>query len=124
MEKKVLFVDDEQDILNALRRVFHACGYAPRFTMDGGEALNMAEQEEIPVVFTDLRMPIMDGIELCRRMKALRPQTRVYAVSAYVSAYTADQLREAGFDGWFKKPFDATKLLDVCGEAFAPPDQA
>ena len=70
------------------------------------------------VFFLDLRMPTMDGMELCRRIKQLRPSAHVFALSAYVGAYSEEELCDAGFNACFSKPFKLDELLEVCTRAF------
>ena len=118
MERRILFVDDEELILKVLDRMFSAYGYSPRCSKDGNEALEIIAREDVRVFFLDLRMPSMDGMELCRRIKKLRPASCVYALSAFVDAFTPEQFGEAGFEGRFRKPFKIDMLLDTCREAF------
>ena len=118
MDKVVLCVDDEAPILTMYEQLFKSCGYSPRCSIDGEEALRILEQEHIRVVFTDLRMPKMDGMTLCRRVKDIAPDAQVFAVSAYVDANSEDQFREAGFTASFGKPFNMKELLAACAKAF------
>ena len=118
MDKKVLCVDDEEDVLIMLEELFRSEGYAIRSTTDGEKALKIMEQERIPVLFTDLRMPKMDGMELCKRVKQLDFPTRVFAISAYVDFYNIEQMVEAGFESHFPKPFNMDAVLSECRRAF------
>ena len=126
MPHKVLFVDDEKNLLEALQRVFKCYGFVPYYTTSGKQALEIMEQEHIRVFFIDLRMPEIDGVELCRRIKEIDSGAYVYAVSAYINAFKDGELTEVGFNGCFKKPFDFTQLIAACKEAFkelGQPDQ-
>ena len=118
MEKKILFVDDEKDILEMLECLFLAEGYLPRCTISGNEGLEILKKENVHVAFVDLRMPEMNGIELCRQIKQQDPSAYVYALSAYVGAITPEQYDEAGFTGYFRKPFDANEIVDAARDAF------
>ena len=115
---KVLIVDDEPSMLRMLNSLFSSFGYTPYSASSGDEALELLKTHAIRVVWTDLRMPQMDGMTLCRKAKAIDANTRVYALSAFVSAFTPDQFKEAGFDGYFEKPFELEKLIETCTEAF------
>ena len=68
MEKRVLFVDDEQSVLTVLATLFKLDGYVPRCTLDPEEAQEIVRSERVRVCFLDLRMPAMNGMELCRRI--------------------------------------------------------
>lgn len=124
MDKKILIVDDEKPILEALRRMFSVSGYSPYYALNGKEALAVLENEDICVCFVDLRMPGMDGAELCRRIKQLKKDSRVYALSAYTDAYEEKEFREMGFDGWFKKPFKYEELIRCCCGVFDEMEKA
>ena len=119
LEKKILFVDDDQSILGMLNAVFHARGYSPYCTTNGHEALKIMAEEHIRVVFTDLQMPVLDGMTLCRRALEQDPQAQVFGVSGYTETYSDDQYAEAGFAGQFPKPYNALDLMAACDEALA-----
>jgi len=118
MDKKIMCVDDEEDILIMLEELFKTEGYKAQGTTDCDEALKLIESERIPVVFTDLRMPVMDGMELCKRVKKFGFPTRVFAISAYVDFYSLEQMVEAGFESHFPKPFNMEAVLAECRRAF------
>ena len=118
MEKKILFVDDEKGILAILDCLFRGKGYSPRCTTSGTEALEILKRDDIKVVYTDLRMPEMDGTELCRRVRQLQPGAQVYALSAFVGSHSPEQFEAMGFAGVFTKPFNVPRLLDSCRAAF------
>lgn len=115
----ILFVDDEEAILKILASLFRGSGFTPRCATSGKDALALLEEEHIHVCFVDLRMPEMDGMELCRRIKGRDPAACVYAVSAFVDHFTAEQFQEAGFAGTFHKPFDIELLLATARDALA-----
>lgn len=118
MHKKVLFVDDEKIILDVLAALFKSHGYAAHCTTNGNQALEIIKFEGIPVCFVDLRMPTIDGIALCRQIKHMDPSVRVFALSAFVDSYGPEKLREAGFDGHFRKPFKIQELLNAAEKCF------
>jgi len=118
MEKRVLIVDDEPSMLKMLNSLFSSFGYTPYSASSGDEALELLKKHAIRVVWTDLRMPLMDGMTLCRKVKAIDKSAHVYALSAYIGAFTPEQFKEAGFDGYFEKPFELERLIETCNEAF------
>lgn len=118
MEKKIMCIDDEEDILVMLEELFRTEGYHAQSTTDCERALEIIERERIPLVFTDLRMPVIDGMEVCRRVKRLDFPTRVFAISAYVDFYNIEQMVEAGFESHFPKPFNMEAVLAECRRAF------
>jgi len=118
MEKKALLVDDEAPVLRVMEQLFKNHGFVPYSAISGLDALGLMTQHGFQVVFTDLRMPNMDGMHLCRLIKQFAPRTFVYAVSAFTDAFSPGEFRAAGFDGRFRKPFDNDLLIDACHMAF------
>ena len=117
-EKKILIVDDEKAILNLLKQAFSRAGFEVTPAESAEEALNVLEQEEIYVIFLDLNLPKMNGIELCRRIKKDKPMAIVFAVTGYASLFELVDCREAGFEDYFKKPADIKTLVKVANDAF------
>jgi len=118
MDKKILFVDDEPPILRILSRLAKAQGYSPFTTSDGIEAVDWVQREKIRVCFTDLRMPEIDGFQLCAMIKKVDPGAFVFALSAYVGSREPEEFEAAGFDGYFTKPFNLEEIFDACQQAF------
>lgn len=118
MDTVVLFVDDEKAILGVLETLFRAAGFTTRATTDTAEALRIVREEGVRVCFTDLRMPVMNGMMLCREIKKIAPDAFVFALSAFTEAHKPAQYREAGFEAWFPKPFKTDVLLGACNAAF------
>ncbi|MEI6515145.1 MAG: response regulator [bacterium] len=118
MEKKILFVDDEKSILKILEALFRAGGYVPRCILDAEEALVVLKDENIKVCFVDIHMPIMNGMELCRRIKEVQPDAHVYALSAFPGVMNDAQYKNFGFNGYLRKPFNIDQLMDVGRTAF------
>lgn len=118
MEKKILLVDDDKTILSVLEQVLKIEGFTPFVSSDGVEALELMLLEKIKVCFLDLRMPAMDGVELCRQIRESDPEARVYALSGFVDAYDEGELREVGFSDYFHKPFNIDEILTACQDSF------
>ena len=118
MDKKILIVDDEKPILKVLASLFKNQGYSPHCTMNGAEAIEIVGVEGVRVCFLDLRMPVMDGMQVCRVIKNLDPGAYVFALSAFAGSYTNDEFHDVGFNGYFNKPFKPQDLLSACADAF------
>ncbi len=117
-ENKILVVDDEKAIVTLLKQAFTRAGFAVAAAGSGEEALKMLEMEEIFVMFLDLNLPGMNGIELCRKIKKDKPMAVVFAVTGYASLFELVDCREAGFEDYFKKPADIKILVKVANDAF------
>ena len=118
MKKKIMAVDDEAIILKLMEQILSREGYEVTTTTNGHEALKILEKEEIRVFFLDLKMPDMDGIELCKKIKEIMPVACIYAVTGYVSDFHIEWCREAGFDDYFVKPFTVETIVNAAAEAF------
>ena len=118
--KRVLFVDDEQKVLDGLKRMLYPIRNEWRmaFVNSGREALELLDHSDYDVLVTDLRMPEMSGHELLARVASLHPQ-----VVRMVLSGTADQeiaLRSATLaHQYLVKPCDATTLRATVGRAFS-----
>lgn len=117
-DKKILVVDDETSIVNLLKQVFSRAGYDVRSAMNGEDALALLQNEKIHVMFFDLNLPTMNGIELCRKIKKSMPMSIVYAITGYASLFELSDCREAGFEDYFKKPVNIKILIKAADDAF------
>ncbi|GAB6905376.1 Response regulator with CheY-like receiver, AAA-type ATPase, and DNA-binding domains [Desulfosarcina cetonica] len=118
MNNTILFVDDEENILKLLEKAFTKVGYAVKTARSGEKALEILQNEDIHVMFFDLNMTGMSGLELCRQVKQARPMDMVFALTGYASLFELSECREVGFDDYFKKPVDLKLLRRVAKDAF------
>jgi signal transduction histidine kinase/CheY-like chemotaxis protein len=110
---RVLVVEDVDDARDTARAMFEHLGANVLVAADGQDALNVLDNEEVDIIFCDLRMPNMDGYEFIRalRHRRDRPQPPVVAVSGQASSGDHRRTHAAGFDGHIDKPFVDTDLL-------------
>jgi two-component system cell cycle response regulator len=101
----VLVVDDDQLVLAHLRTVVEADGYQVLTALGGAEALEKLDRFPISIVVTDLNMPAMDGLDLCRRIRARPSQAYIYIFLLTVRGDEKDVLAgfEAGADDYLSK---------------------
>jgi len=102
--RKVLVVDDDPVVGKSFNRVLSNKGYIVVTAHDGPEALKRLAESEYDVVFTDIRMPGMDGIEVAERVKAKRPWTPVVIVTGYGSEDNEARAKAAGVAEFLHKP--------------------
>jgi CheY-like chemotaxis protein len=84
---------------------------------DGQEALDMVAQHGVQLVFMDLKLPGLNGLELCRRIKHFNPLAIIYAMTGYPSTFELADCREAGFDDYFRKPVKLQLLFKAAEQA-------
>jgi two-component system, OmpR family, KDP operon response regulator KdpE len=108
--RRILVVDDEPQITRVLRTSLSSQGYDIRAANDGEMALEIMKDWTPDLVITDLSMPNMDGVQLCRR---LRPATRIpiIVLSVRGEERTKVQALDAGADDYVTKPFGIEELL-------------
>lgn len=116
--KKILVVDDEEAVLRMFRVSFERAGYEVVTAASGEDAVKILDEENIFVVFSDLNLTGMDGLELCRDIKKKIPMAIVYAITGYASLFELADCREAGFDDYFKKPVRLNVLMKAAEDAF------
>jgi two-component system KDP operon response regulator KdpE len=106
----ILVVDDEPQITRVLKTTLSSHGYGTRTAGDGDEALQVMKDWSPDLVITDLRMPNMDGLELCRRVreKSLIP---IIVLSVKGEERTKVEALDAGADDYVTKPFNVNELL-------------
>ncbi len=114
---RILAVDDERAILDSFRKVLVLGGYSIDTVENGAEALGLIRQRDYDFVFTDLKMPGMDGVEVTRAVKHLRPDIDVIVITGYATIDTAVATVKVGAMDYVEKPFTEDELLNFVREA-------
>src|SRR5437763_1386775 len=109
-KQRILVVDDEPQITRVLRRGLMTHGYDVRAAADGRSALQMLGEWPPDLVVTDLSMPNMDGIELCRKLRSFS-QLPIIVLSVRGEERTKVEALDAGADDYVTKPFGIEELL-------------
>ena len=106
----ILVVDDEPQITRVLKTTLSSQGYGVRSASDGEDALRQLKGWSPDLIITDLRMPNVDGLELCRRV---RTQSRLPIIVLSVKGEEAIKVEalDAGADDYITKPFSTNELL-------------
>jgi two-component system KDP operon response regulator KdpE len=108
--RRILVVDDESQITRVLRTSLSSQGYDLRVANDGETALEIMKDWTPDLVITDLSMPNMDGLELCRRLRAVT-KIPIIVLSVRGEERTKVQALDAGADDYITKPFGIEELL-------------
>ncbi|MBI5076667.1 MAG: NAD(P)H-dependent oxidoreductase subunit E [Nitrospirae bacterium] len=116
-EPRILVVDDEIVVIKSAERVLKSEGYQIEGALGGREAILKMEQGNYDLVFTDLKMPEVDGITLIRWVKKSRPNTGIVIITGYPSQDTMKEALELGIIDYVPKPFTPSVLLDVTKRA-------
>jgi len=122
--RKVLVVDDDPVIGKSFDRVLTRKGYLVVSAENGQEALNKIAKEDYDAVFTDIKMPGMDGLEVAERVRAKRPWTPVVIITGYGTAENQARAEAAGVRGFLRKPLSPEMIersLDAAVATALPP---
>ena len=117
-EKKLLLVDDDESYLNIVKKILTKMEYAAEVAASSKEALKILEKEKYSLIITDLDMPDIDGVELCKQIKENDSKSIVYALSGYITDYDTEDLEKSGFDGYLSKPAKIEVLKQAIEGAF------
>ena len=113
MMAKILLVEDNDMNRDMLSQRLERKGYQVLVAVDGAQAVSMAESEAPALILMDMSLPVLDGWEATRRIKAA-PQTKlipVIALTAHAMAGDEQKAREAGCDDYDTKPIELPRLL-------------
>ena len=114
----VLFVDDEPEILTALKRRFRRESFTLHTASSAKEALEQLREKQIHVIVSDARMPKMSGIELLEEVRRLYPDIVRMMFSGYIEADgLLEAINRAGVFRFIAKPWDEEQLRDQILEA-------
>ncbi|KKC35876.1 chemotaxis protein CheY [Devosia epidermidihirudinis] len=112
---RVLTVDDSRTILAMLHHTLSNAGFEVLQAEDGQQGLDVLRNEAVDVVITDINMPVMDGIEFIKQVRAtgLHQSLPILILTTETSQDKREQGKAAGGTGWIVKPFDPEKLISV-----------
>lgn len=118
MEKKILLVDDERDLLEIVKMRLEASGYKVLTALDGQEGFDMAKREKPDLVILDLMLPKIDGYKVCRMLKFDEKYKKIPIILFTARAQEADKKlgEEVGADAYITKPFEPEVLLEKIKE--------
>jgi len=107
---RILCVDDEEIILDSFRKILVIDGYSVDTVQTGQEALGLIQTHHYDFVFTDLRMPAMDGLEVVKSVKHMRPDIDVVIITGFATVETAVECMKFGAMDYVQKPFTEEEL--------------
>jgi two-component system cell cycle response regulator DivK len=113
MSKKILIVEDTEDNRQILRDLLGMAGYTLFEARDGAEGVAKAAEHRPDLILMDIQMPVMDGYEATRRIKA-NPELKaipIVAVTSYALSGDEQKTRDAGCDAYIAKPYSPRQML-------------
>jgi two-component system, OmpR family, KDP operon response regulator KdpE len=109
-KNNILVVDDEPQITRVLKTTLSSQGYGVRTASDGDEAIQLMKEWSPDLLITDLRMPNLDGLELCRHVRT-KSRIPIIVLSVKGEERTKVEALDAGADDYVTKPFSVNELL-------------
>ncbi len=119
--RKVLVVDDDPAVRKSIDRVLSGKGYAVITAENGEQALRKLNEENYDLVYTDIRMPGMSGLEVAEQVKAQQPWTPVVIITGYGTDAAEARAKAAGVSGFVHKPLSPEMIEGSARDALAAP---
>ena len=118
-EISVLVVDDEKNLTLAMRRLLSAEGYRTETAGSGEEALEIVKDDFFDVIFLDVNMPDMNGLETFKKLRKVTPKSAVVMITGYGKTLKAlvEEARELGVRAVIDKPFKINQITEAVREA-------
>ena len=113
MSTRILIVEDQEDNRMIMRDVLSAAGYELIEAVNGKDGISRAQSDRPDLILMDIQMPVLDGYEATRQIKAdpNLKSTPIIAVTSYALSGDEAKARAAGCDGYVSKPFSPRQLL-------------
>ena len=118
MGEKILVIDDDKMIREMLHSAFDRHGYDVRSAENVAQAMEVLKEESIMILFLDLHLPGMSGIEFCKKIRRESHLGFIFAITGVVDLYSLMECRSAGFDDFFTKPFSLDTMVKAVEQAF------
>jgi CheY-like chemotaxis protein len=122
--RRVLVVDDDPAVRKSFDRVLTGKGYAVITAESGEEALRKLNEEKYDLVYSDIRMPGMNGLEVAEKIKARRPWTPVVIITGYGTDIAEERAKAAGVKSFLHKPLSPAMIEDSARDVLAAPAAA
>lgn len=112
----ILIVDDDKDIAIEMQKLFSRNDFSSKVALSGPEAIELVRQEYFDIIYTDMKMPQMDGVMICKEVKKISPDTVVIIFSGSPHAMEKRQidfLNRGGVDLFLRKPVSKEEILSA-----------
>ncbi|WP_243545380.1 response regulator [Pseudodesulfovibrio tunisiensis] len=115
---KIMLVDDEERLLQTTKKLFNKMGIEVITTTNGEEAVDLINKENIHVVFMDIKMPGIDGMETLRKIKKENPLVEVIILTGHATMESAVEGLKLGAMDYLIKPLSMKNFLEKAEDAF------
>jgi DNA-binding response OmpR family regulator len=120
-KKRILLVDDDHEIIESLRMLLEAKGYAIQIARDGNQGLAMAEREDPDLMILDMMMPKRSGFLVLEKLRRSRPvPMKIIMITANEGSRHKAYAEMLGVDDYIRKPFAMDRLLESVEKLIGP----
>jgi len=118
-DERILLVDDEEQVVAVTGELLESLGYSvtPMTSARESLLLFLKSFNEFDLVLTDLTMPYLTGVDLCRKIKEVRPNIPVVLFTGYLEEFSSESAKEAGVDAFFMKPVSFKEMARIVRRA-------
>ncbi|MFA5904817.1 MAG: response regulator [Desulfobacula sp.] len=116
-KKKALVIDDEQVVLDSVKKILDAENYDVDLSLEGKKGIDLAIRNSYDIVLTDIRMPDIGGLIVLRDIKRSKPSLPVMIITGFGSVRSAVQAMKLGAADYIEKPFDPDQLVQAISRA-------
>jgi len=116
MGKRLLVIDDEENILDAIKIIMEEMGHSVETCSNSAEGERKALESDYDLIITDLRMPGKTGTDITKAVLARKKNARILVITAYANDSLASEALQAGALGLIRKPFEISKILTFLAE--------
>lgn len=115
--KKVLIAEDSSVIQNLTKKILQFQNFEISAVKNGQQVLDMLQKEHVDLILMDINMPVMDGMECARQVRALpdpeKANIPIVAITGNAKNYSMEDFKKAGITDYLPKPLNFDKLVDV-----------
>jgi CheY-like chemotaxis protein len=115
--KRVLIAEDSSVIQNLARKILEFQNFEIITVKNGEQVIQLMDKEDFDVLLLDINMPVMDGMECARKVRAMKDASKagipIVAITGNAKNYTDAEFKEAGFNDVLVKPLNFDKLVNV-----------
>lgn len=116
MAKKVLVAEDSSVIQNLTKKILQMQSFEISSVKNGQQVLDILQKEQFDIILMDINMPVMDGMECSRNIRALpdpkKAQIPIVAITGNAQNYSIDEFHEAGINDYLPKPLNFDALVE------------
>ena len=117
MSKKVLVAEDSSVIQNLTKKILQMQSYQISSVKNGKQVLDVLQKESFDIILMDINMPVMDGMECSRNIRALADPVKskipIVAITGNAQNYSIDEFKEAGINDYLPKPLNFDTLVET-----------